>query len=203
MASKPPTPSLAPPGVPPSGNGRYIVAVVLLLGLVGVIVAWKMSQKPPEPVVVRAALDAGPPVGPKPGRNLDDDIPLPPPVVDAGPEAGPPKVTYAKVDNQCDAKTCSGSGNTEMESQLSFRVRQARRCYNAALAQDNTLKGKLSVRVRVGLNGAVCSANVTSDDIGNASLASCVASTFRGASFPAPRGGCVDVNVPVNFVPGQ
>jgi hypothetical protein len=203
MAAKPPTPSTAPPGVPSSGNGKYIVAVVLLLGLVGGIVAWKMSQKPPEPVVVKPVIDAGPPSLPKPGRNPDDDIPLPPPVEDAGPEAGAPKTTFTKFDNQCDAKSCSGQGSSEMEGQLAFRVRQARRCYNAALAQDNTLKGKLSVRVRVGVNGSVCSANVTSDEIGNAGLANCVANTFRGASFPAPRGGCVDVNVPVNFVPGQ
>ncbi len=199
MASKPPPSTGAPAGVPPSGNGKYIVAVLLLLGLVGAIAFWKMSQKPPEPVVIK--VDAGAP-GPTVGRNLDDDIPLPPPVVDAGPEAGV-KVTYTKFDNQCDAKACSGASNTELEGQLSFRVRQARRCYNAALTQDNTLKGKLSVRVRVGANGQVCNANVTSDEIGNAALAQCVANTFRGANFAAPRGGCLDVNVPVNFVPGQ
>lgn len=200
MASKP-TPSTAPPGVPPSGNGKYIVAVILLLGLVGAVVAWKMSQKPPEPVVVKAPVDAGP-TGPTIGRNPDDDIPLPPPVEDAGTDAGV-KVTTTKFDNQCDAKACVGKSSTELEGQLAFRVRQARRCYNAALTQDNTLKGKLSVRVRVGANGQVCNANVTSDEIGNASLSQCVANTFRGANFPAPRGGCLDVNVPVNFVPGQ
>lgn len=200
MASKPP-PSIAPAGTS-GGNGKYIVVAILLLGLVGGLVFWKMSQKPVEPPPVRV-VDAGPPSGPTVGRNLDDDIPLPPPVVDAGTDAGAAKVTYTKFDNQCDVKSCGGSASSEMESQLSFRVRQARRCYNAALAQDNTLKGKLSVRVRVGSNGQVCSANVASDEIGNAGLANCVANTFRGANFPAPRGGCVDVNVPVNFVPGQ
>ncbi len=192
----------APAGVPPSGNGKYIVLVVLLLGLVGGLVWWKKSQTPPDPIVEKTLFDAGPPTRPT-GRNPDDDIPLPPAIEDAGPDSGPTKVIVQKFDNQCDAKSCSGQSNAELEGQLAFRVRQARRCYNAALTQDNTLKGKLSVRVRVGANGQVCAANVTSDEIGNAALANCVASTFRGANFPTPKGGCLDVNVPVNFVPGQ
>lgn len=199
MASKP-TPSTAPAGVPPSGNGKYVVVALLLLLVIGGVVFWKTSQTPPAPVVINERLDAGPPA---PTRNLDDDIPLPPPVPDAGPDAGPVKTIVTRFDNQCDAKACSGKSSTELESQLAFRVRQARRCYNAALTQDNTLKGKLSVRVRIGANGQVCNANVTSDEIGNAQLAGCVANTFRGANFPTPRGGCLDVNVPVNFVPGQ
>jgi hypothetical protein len=190
-----------PAGVPPSGNGKYIALVVLLLGLVGGLVWWKKSQTVPDPIVEKI-VDAGPPVRPT-GRNPDDDIPLPPAIEDAGPDSGPAKIIVQRFDAQCDAKSCSGQSNSELEGQLAFRVRQSRRCYNAALTQDNTLKGKLSVRVRVGANGQVCSANVTSDEIGNAALANCVASTFRGANFPTPRGGCLDVNVPVNFVPGQ
>ncbi len=198
MAAKPP-PSLAPTGVPPSGNGKYIAIALLLLLLVGGLAAWKLLQKPPEPPVV--TIDAGPP--PKPtGRNPDDDVPPPPPIEDAGPEAGK-KVIIVQMGNQCDAKKCGGSNSEELNTALSFRAKQAHRCYDNALAQDPTLKGRISLAVRVGANGQVCSAGVASNDMGNAMVANCVVNYFRGQNLPAPKGGCVDANIPINFVPRQ
>jgi hypothetical protein len=198
MADKAPPPS-APAGVPPSGNGKYIVIALLLLGGIGGIIAWKMSQKPPEPPIVTQIVDAGPP--PKP-KNTDDDIPLPPPVEDAGTDAGK-KIVYTGTASQCDAKKCTGTVGSELEQTLAFRAKQAHRCYDNALTQDATLKGKVSIAVRVGANGTVCSAGVASNDMGSPTVANCVAGYFRSGSFPAPKGGCVDVNVPLNFVPRQ
>ena len=34
-------------------------------------------------------------------------------------------------------------------------------------------------------------------------VANCVVNYFRGQAFPTPKGGCVDVNIPINFVPRQ
>lgn len=201
MASQAPPPS-SPAGVPSSGGAKYIVIAVVLLGLIAGGVVWKLSQKPepPPPIVV---VDAGPP---QPivsgGRNLDDDIPLPPPVEDAGPEKK--KVVVTQVSNACDSKRCTGTAGPELENALGFRAKQAHRCYDNALAQDPTLRGKVTVAVRVGSNGQVCSANIASNDMGSSSVASCVAGYFRGVSFPSPKGGgCVDVNIPINFVPRQ
>lgn len=200
MASQAPPPS-SPAGVPSSGGAKYIVIAVVLLGLIAGGVVWKLSQKP-EPSSPIVVVDAGPP---QPivsgGRNLDDDIPLPAPVEDAGPEK---KVVITQVSNACDAKRCTGTAGPELENALGFRAKQAHRCYDNALAQDPTLRGKVTVAVRVGSNGQVCSANVASNDMGSSVVASCVAGYFRGASFPAPKGGgCVDVNIPINFVPRQ
>jgi hypothetical protein len=189
--------------VPPSGNGKFIVLALLLLAVVGGLVYWKLTQKTPE-TITEAPKDAGPPTRPPPTRNPDEDIPPPIAVEDAGPDAGKKTVIVLQGNNQCDAKKCSGATNSEIESALSFRAKQAHRCYDNALAQDATLRGKVSIAVRIGSNGQACSAAVASNELTSApSVASCVTGYFRGQAFPAPRGGCVDVNIPINFVPRQ
>ena len=199
MASKAPPPS-TPAGVPSSGGGKYVVIAVLLLGGIGAAVAVKTCQKPEPPPIVY--IDAAPPVVPS-GRNPDDDVPLPPPIEDAGSEedAGKKTVVTQGSSNQCDVKKCTGSSGSELETALQFRVRQAHRCYDNALAQDPTLRGKVTVAVRIGTNGQVCSAGIASNEMSSQQVAQCVSGYFRGANFPSPKGGCVDVNIPINFVP--
>lgn len=192
------SPSTAPPGIPSSNNSKYVALALLLLLLIGGAVVWKLNQQGPEPVVT--TIDAGPPPPPTTGRNLEDEVPLPPPVEDASAEA--PRKIVTVVSNGCDKK-CVGTSTSELEQMLAFRVKTAHRCYDQALAQDPTLKGKMSVAVRIGTNGAVCQANIASNDLGNQGVASCVLNSFRGANFPNPKGGCVDVNIPINFVPRQ
>ena len=198
MASKAPPPS-APAGVPPSGNGKFIAIAVVLVGVIAAAIAWKKctpEPPPPPPPIV----DAGPPINT--GRNPVDDIPLPPVIEDAGPDAGK-KVIIVQASNQCDAKKCTGTSSSELEQMLAFRVKQAHRCSDQALAQDPTLKGKISVQVRIGAQGGVCSAGVASNDRGSPNVANCVVNYFRGANFPPPKGGCADINIPINFVPRQ
>lgn len=201
MDSKAPPPS-APAGVPPSGGGKFVVLAIVLVALIGGLVFWKTRQEPPTPEVVY--VDAGPPPATNivNGRNLDEEVPLPPPEEDAGADAGK-KVATGPAYNPCDVKKCSGSATPELEQALGFRVKQAHRCYDNALSQDPTLKGKLTVNVRIASNGQVCSASVTNNELGSQQVASCVAGYFRGATFPTPKGGCIDANIPANFVPRQ
>jgi hypothetical protein len=203
MASKAPPPSSRQPaGVPSSGGAKYVVVAVALLGLIGAAIVWKMNQKPPAPPIV--IVDAAAPPPTFSGRNPDDDIPLPPPVEDAGSDGGKASVGVSRPsNNQCDAKKCSGTSGSELENALQFRVKQAHRCYDNALAQDPTLRGKVTVSVRVGSNGQVCSAGIASNEMSSSQVGSCVTGYFRGANFPAPKGGCIDVNIPINFVPRQ
>jgi hypothetical protein len=130
-----------------------------------------------------------------------DDIPLPPPVEEK-PEAGPPpKIVSAPVNLGCDGK-CNGAVTNELEQALQIRGAQTRRCYNSALAQDSQLKGHVQITVRVGPGGNLCSANVTSNDMGTPSVANCAANVFRASgSYPQPKGGCLEVAVPLSFVP--
>jgi hypothetical protein len=180
------------------------VLAILLLGLIGGAVFWKMSQKPTEPTVIY--VDAGAPVATTTpgGRNLDDDIPIPPPVEDAGADAGKKATSGGTKSDACDpSRKCTGASSPELEQALQFRVKQSHRCYDNALAQDATLRGKITLNVRIAPTGQVCSAGVVSNEMGSPHVASCVAGYFRGASFPAPKGGCADVNIPINFMPRQ
>lgn len=202
MASKAPPPSSMRPaqGVPSGGNGKFILLAVLLVGVIVAVVAWKSCQKPADPVLVYA--EAG--VPPIPTKNPDEDIPPPPVVEEAGVDAGKKANGVVFTGTQCDAKKCTGASTSDIETALAFRAKQSHRCYDNALANDPTLRGKISIAVRIGANGTACSAGVASNELSSApAVASCVVSNFRGQAFPVPKGGCVDVNIPINFVPRQ
>lgn len=197
-------PSSRPPtGVPQSGgNAKYaIVAVVLLLGAGGLFMLRGSGKPdvppPPPPVPSVSGSTAATATNP-----LLDDIPPPPPA-DTTPEAGKPNVVYVNGGGGtggCEGK-CIGKAPAELGQALQVRANQARRCYNQALGQDPTLKGHVSVAVRIGPGGNVCSAAVASNDMGSPAVANCAANMFRNGSFPAPAGGCVDATVPLAFVP--
>jgi hypothetical protein len=190
--------SLPPAGVPASGNGKYaIVAIVLLLGA-GALYAWRSaSNRADAPVPVPSATVAQ--SGEVPTNPKLDDIPLPPPAEER-PEAGSgPRIVYVPAGG-CEGK-CSGSSSPELEQALQIRGAQARRCYNQALSQDSSLKGHVTIAVRIGPSGNPCSAAVATNDMGSASVANCAANIFRSSQYPSPRGGCVNATVPLSFVP--
>lgn len=194
--------SQPPSGVPESGgNAKYAIAAVVLLVGAGGIFAWRSlsgrNQLPAPPIVVPTASVAS--AAPIENPKLDD-VPPPPP---AEPEAGAPKVKYVYVNGGGCEGTCSQRNATpELSQALQVRAYQARRCYNQALATDSSLKGHVTVAVRIGPSGNVCSATVASNDMGTSSVANCAANIFRnGGGYPAPRGGCVDAKVPMSFVP--
>jgi hypothetical protein len=118
------------------------------------------------------------------------------------PEAGPtgPKIIYVQAGG-CESK-CTGTAPPELEQALQVRGAMARRCYNQALAQDSSLKGHVTISVKIGPSGNVCSANVTGNTMGSPSVANCAANMFRSsAGYPSPHGGCVEASVPLSFVP--
>jgi hypothetical protein len=194
-------PSTAPAGVPPAGNGKYIAILVVLVGGIGALLAYRQcgskDNGPPKPL---ALIDAAP----TPHDNPDDKLPPPPPVEEPVDAAPPPRQLAAGPGpDLCSAKSCSGSATPDLEGALAFRAKQAHRCYDMALAQDSTLKGKMGITVRVASNGQVCRADVASNELGSAQVGQCVANMFRQSGhFPPPKGGCVEATVPINFVPG-
>ena len=76
------------------------------------------------------------------------------------------------------------------------------RLKNTALTSDTTLKGRATISVKVGSNGSSCGVNVTSNELANPGVVDCTANYYRSGGFPAPKGGCVQVTVPINYVPG-
>jgi hypothetical protein len=197
-------PSSRPPaGVPQGGNAKYaIVAAVLLIGIVA-LVALRTCSKPAESGPSLAATTTASQVAPPPPTNPKlDDIPPPPPpeeIVEAGP-AGPRIVAASGPPPGCDSRCSPSYATAELQAAINLRGQQARRCYNQALSRDPSLKGHVNIAVRIGPSGNVCSANVASNDMSSPAVAQCAANIFRVATYPAPRGGCVEANVPLSFV---
>ena len=193
-----------PAGVPQSGgNTKYaLVAIVLLLG-VGGIFAWRSltnrDETPaPVPTVPSTVASLAPPPNPK-----LDDIPPPPPVEvkpEAGTTGGGVRVVGVPAGG-CEGSCSMKNATPELQGALQARGNQARRCYNSALSSDSSLRGHVTIAVRIGPGGNVCSAAVAGNDMGSPGVANCAANIFRSASYPAPRGGCVDATVPLSFVP--
>ena len=57
------------------------------------------------------------------------------------------------------------------------------------------------VALRIGPSGQVCQASLASDSVGDPTVATCVLRRFQTTLYPKPVGGCVDVRVPIKFVP--
>jgi hypothetical protein len=206
MSSESSGPPSTVPGVPQSGNAKYAVVALLLVIGTGALFAWRSlssQTEPPAQVVMMSSASASATAA---TTSTLDYIP-PPPKIDDKPESKPSaKVATgggAAPAGGCD-KTCTGAAGNDLTAALTMRGQQAKRCYNQALQNDSTLKGHVSISVRVGPSGNVCSAGVAANDMSTPAVANCAANMFRASSFPAPHGGCVDVAVPLSFVtPGN
>jgi hypothetical protein len=197
--------SAGPPsqsGEPSSGgHGTYIAIAVLLLVGIGGIVAWKLTNKPPPPT--KTVVSAAPAVSSAPvSTALIDEVPLPPPVEEAGP---PPTIKYVGGGDPCAATACFGNvkAGSDSERALGLLAHQTRRkCYDPALANDPTLKGHVTVRMKIASNGQICSASVLKNDMASSSVGECAARMLLIAGHvPPPKGGCVELNFPLNYVP--
>src|SRR4029079_18167549 len=96
---------------------------------------------------------------------------------------------------------CTGEAAPSFAAVLRARANQAQRCYEKALAQQESLQGRLSVNLCVGVGGAVCGASVSNDSLGSPMVSQCVTNIYRATTFPSPKNGCVDAQVPLNFLP--
>lgn len=75
-----------------------------------------------------------------------------------------------------------------------------RLCYEQGLRVNPTLAGRVDVRFIVDRSGSV-SATTTSGTFPDASVASCIARSFRNLSFPQPDGGVVTVTYGITMQP--
>jgi hypothetical protein len=188
------------PPPPKSGSGPIIIAAVLMLLLIGGLIVWKVTasgEAPKEKTPVAVATTAEP---------VLDSPPPPPPPPEAPPEEsakpddkGPKKVSSTGP-NPC-SQACTGTATAALQSALGGRAGQSRSCYEKALSSNATLEGTLTIGVKVGPGGQVCSARVVADGLHDPGVSNCVVHRFMGASFPAPQGGCAEVNVPLRFMP--
>jgi TonB family protein len=189
----------SPPSKPQNTKGFVIAASVMLLLTVGLLYFKLGGNKapPPKPAPVASVKPPAP-------KRLEHAPPPPPPVL---PEASAPeKAPQQKVQRTARAPsggcsgTCEGKVTTVLQSALHAKGFQGRGCYERALRQNPMLEGRLSIRVRVGAQGQVCSASIAADSVGDPGVTACVLQLFRSARLPPPSMGCVDVQVPLNFV---
>jgi hypothetical protein len=176
-----------------------ILGTIVMLLIVGGLLYWKLGGSSDEETAPPPIASA--PVKPPPTEVL----PPPPPPPEEVPEE-PEKPSDTKKPSGASAGcsgTCSGDAPPELQAALSGKASAARRCYERALLQNATLQGKVKVQVRVSASGRACSANIVENGLGDPGIATCITRNFMGSSYPAPQGGCVDVAVPMNFMPKQ
>jgi hypothetical protein len=179
------------------GGGAFIGAVILMLLAMGGLLYWKFSGKE-GPRVSPSALATAPTT-----PHFDEAPPPPPPTEpDAGKKDEPAKkrLVASSGPSPCSG-VCKGDAPAGLRSALSGAAGSVRGCYERALRQNQMLQGKLVVAVKVGPHGQACGASLASDTLGDPAVASCVLQKFRSGTFPPPIGGCVDVQVPISFMP--
>jgi type IV secretory pathway VirB10-like protein len=184
-------------------RGRPLVILAMTgVGVVAGSLLLECTQKPesapapPPPKVVAPPTPVFEPPPPPPVQE-EAPVPTPAPVAKAEPQKpGPRRLTG------CDAE-CVGNATVDLQSALRAKAGQARSCYERALTHNSTLAGSALINVRVGPNGEPCSASVGQDTLGDAAVTNCVVQRFRTGKYPKPAGGCVDVAVPISFVPAQ
>jgi len=190
------------PPIPKSGgSGPFILAAIVMLLLMGGLIYWKVSSGGSE----TAKIDTPKPSATPETAVLDEPPPPPPPPVastDASAKPDDTKPGTKKVGSTGGSSCgeCTGEPNPGLTAALNGKAGQSRACYEKALSSNSTLSGRMTVSIKINQQGTVCSAGVKSD-LGNPLVENCVLQSFRGATFPAPKGGCVDAAVPLYFKP--
>jgi hypothetical protein len=190
-------PSDLPSKTPSGTGGSYVRAAVIMLFIAGALVVWKVTRSPqPSPI-------ASVVVSEQPKAEVTPPPPPPPPPEEPSASASAsaaPLAKTTKAGGGCSGE-CKGEVSHELRAYLSGRASQGRKCYERALLQNATLKGHLKVQVRLNPQGQLCSASMAADELQDPGLSMCILQLFRNSVYPAPTGGCVDVAVPMSFVP--
>jgi len=93
-----------------------------------------------------------------------------------------------------------GGASADLVRSIATRAAQARRCYNSQLVKTPTARGSMRITMRLDPDGQVCTAHVTASELPR-EMDDCVLSLLEAAAYVAPTGGCLDVNLPLQFQP--
>lgn len=223
MSNSEPPPSSEPeiPGES-KGAGLYLVGTLLLaLGAAGLL-AWRFLRSEPKP---RESIASPAQTKALPASQEQQPLPPlhalpPPPKLEPGTSALPAgsQKSAAGADSAGSAAAsgtrpgeapqgiapnpCAACGEGLPSAALTQAVQSAaasaRACYKRAL-RSSEVSGSIALSVSIGSTGSVCSAAITQDTLGSAEISSCVLAKFQGKTFPAPKSGCVVINVPLKF----
>ena len=90
----------------------------------------------------------------------------------------------------------------EVQRVLSTRTEDLRQCYQRELQRDATLRGEVTVRVRVEDDGTVSETRSGGDPV-MLRVGRCIEDVMRAMRFPRPTGGAATVAAPFVFAPGE
>jgi hypothetical protein len=188
------------PSKPPVGTSgsSYVRAAVVMLLIAAALLVWKFISRPSQPATSSTVV-----VSVQPKVEAVPPPPPPPPEEEPSTSASAsvaPSAKATRAGGGCTGE-CQGEVSHELRSYLSGRASQGRKCYERALLQNASLKGHMRVQVRLNPQGQLCSAAIAADELQDPGLSACILQMFRNSVYPAPKGGCVDVAVPLSFVP--
>jgi hypothetical protein len=190
-----------PPPNKSTGSSGFVLAAGLMLLVMAGLLIWKWSHGQPVP----SERNSMPVLISQRARVLEEPPPPPPPMDEVSIDSGVTRkreqpAAVRPASGGC-SDPCTGEASQSLASELRSKAMQAQVCYERALRQDPTLQGQLSLGVRIGPRGQVCSANVVADSLADATVTSCALQIFRASTFRPPRGGCINARVPMRFVP--
>jgi hypothetical protein len=77
-----------------------------------------------------------------------------------------------------------------------------RKCYEAGLARNSSLAGRVAVRFVIELDGTVTNVSNGGSELADPEVVQCVIAHFYTLKFPPPEGGIVTVVYPIMLSPG-
>ena len=192
--------STAPPAKQ-GGGAAVIIGVIVLLAVALGLLCWKnrgddTTKITPTPSVSTSAS--------KPAPETTIDLPpieLPKDAGEVPDAAAKPVATGGGTGGACPT-VCTGQITDAIKAAAAARAGTAKKCYQTALEGNEGLAGEVDIMLRIGSDGSTCSASIASDSTGSGKLAQCVRSRMLGG-YPQPKGGCVELKVPVVFKPKQ
>jgi TonB family protein len=76
---------------------------------------------------------------------------------------------------------------------------EVQRCYERGKMDDPEIRGRITLRIVVGVTGKVTSAMVENSSVRSSAVESCVLDAVQGWTFPAPVGGPAVISYPFNL----
>lgn len=103
--------------------------------------------------------------------------------------------------NDCDATVCIGNPSEALIEAVRTRAAQARTCYEKSLSKTPTLAGRMLLNLRISHDGSSCPFGIAQNELAESpTLVPCLRQVLE-AQYPRPAGGCVELNLPLRFVP--
>jgi hypothetical protein len=103
--------------------------------------------------------------------------------------------------NDCDLSLCTGGASEALIEAVRSRAAQARSCYEKSLSKTPTLGGRMLLNLRVAHDGSSCPFGIAQNELADSpTLVPCLRALLQ-TQYPKPVNGCVELNLPLRFVP--